>query len=355
MPSSWNIDIAGQLGQPGGPPGAPGSVGPTGPVGPGYQATSTTNLPLALGPITIATQAGLAYTVGARVRLASNSAPGQWMEGPVTAYSGTSLSLNIDLLSTGIMVAQYVTLPNYLGGLTLSNDATSPNTVLDIATGCATSDDNTTTMPLVAANFTKNCNAAWAVGSGNGALDTGSALVANAWYHVFLITRTDTGVVDVLISTSVSAPTLPTNYTKRRRIGTIATNASAQIIAFTQFGDQFLWTTVINNYSNVGVSQTQSQLTLSVPPGIKVIAIFGAWFYPNVNSTVLFQSPDVTSGLAVGSNTNISIWGTAAGPLVGFECQVRTNTSQQINMVALSTTTNGLYINTRGWIDHRGK
>jgi hypothetical protein len=276
------------------------------------------------------------------------------MEGPVTAYSGTSLSLNIDLLSTNVMSPQFVVLPNYLGGLTLSNDGTTPATVLDIATGCATSDDNTTLMPLTVAGFTKNCNTAWAVGSGNGALDTGSALAASAWYHVFEIARTDTGAVDVLISQSVSAPTLPTNYTKKRRIGTIATDGSAHILPFIQFGDQFLWTTVINNYANVAVSTTQSQLALSVPPGIKVIAIFGAWFYPNANSTVLFQSPDVTSGLGTGS-ANISISGTSAGPAQGFECQVRTNTSQQINMVALVTTTNGLYIHTRGWVDHRGK
>jgi hypothetical protein len=254
------------------------------------------------------------------------------------------------------MAPQFVVLPNYLGGLTLSNDATAPATVLDIATGCATSDDNTTLMPLTVAGFTKNCNAAWAVGSGNGALAASSALLANTWYHVFLIARTDTAVVDVVISTSVSAPPLPSNYTVKRRIGSFATDGSAHIIPFTQFGDQFLWTTVISNYANVGVSQTQSSLFLSVPTGIKVIAIFGAWFYPNVSTTVLFQSPDVTSGLLAGAgNTNISIWGTASGPAVGFECQVRTNTSQQINMVALSTTTNGLYINTRGWIDHRGK
>jgi hypothetical protein len=313
-------------------------------------------LPLARGPITIATQAGLAYTVGARVRLASNSAPTQWMEGPVTAYSGTSLSLNIDLLSTDISPYPFPTLPNYLGGLTLANNATTPATVLNIATGCATSDDNTTSMPLVAANFTKNCNAAWAVGSGNGALDSGSALAANAWYHVFLITRTDTQVVDVLISTSLASPTLPTNYTKKRRIGSIATSASATIIPFSQFGDEFLWVTPIANLNNASWSAntTVAELT-SVPPGLKVIGIYQIYCAPS--GLVVYPTLYAPDASGNANNTvppgNITVWvAAAAGGAV--ELRIRTNTSQQIMFSAVAAG-NGLYLITRGWIDYRGK
>jgi hypothetical protein len=82
-----------------GPQGPAGPTGSAGPTGASYVATSTTSLPIAAGPATITTQAGLAYMVGARTRLSSNSNPSQWMEGVVTAYSGTSLTINVDLHS----------------------------------------------------------------------------------------------------------------------------------------------------------------------------------------------------------------------------------------------------------------
>lgn len=93
MPSSWNIDISGQPGLPGGP------AGGLGPAGPGYQATSATNFAVGTGPMTFTTQPGLAYTIGARIRVASRADPTQWMEGLCTAYDPVagSLTLNVDL------------------------------------------------------------------------------------------------------------------------------------------------------------------------------------------------------------------------------------------------------------------
>ena len=81
-----------------GTPGAAGATGPQGPTGAGYQATSTTAVTIATGSHTLTTQAGLAYTVGARVRVSSQSTPTNFVEGLVTSYSGTSLTLNADLI-----------------------------------------------------------------------------------------------------------------------------------------------------------------------------------------------------------------------------------------------------------------
>jgi hypothetical protein len=100
----------GPQGLPGGPgppgaqgltglPGAQGAQGPAGPVGPGYAATSATTLAIATGTKTFATQAGLAYTTGVRCRASSNGSPNSYMEGWVTGYSGTSLSVNVDLIN----------------------------------------------------------------------------------------------------------------------------------------------------------------------------------------------------------------------------------------------------------------
>src|SRR4029077_2029954 len=69
----------------------------------------------------------------------------------------------------------------YIAGLTLSNDASSPNTVLDIASGVATDENGPATVLLFLPAFTKTTGA-FVAGSGNGALDTGS-IANNTWYH----------------------------------------------------------------------------------------------------------------------------------------------------------------------------
>src|SRR3990167_5278425 len=86
--------------------------------------------------------------------------------------------------------------------------------------------------------ITKQLDAAWAVGTNQGGRMSAAA-IANTTYHVPLIKRVDTGVVDVGLDVSATAPTLPTNYTKFRRIGSILREAGA-IVAFSQIGDEFL-------------------------------------------------------------------------------------------------------------------
>jgi hypothetical protein len=75
-----------------------GATGGTGATGAGYGGTSTTSLAIATGSKAFTTQAGLAYVVGSRVRAASAADPADYMEGVVTAYSGTGLTILVDLI-----------------------------------------------------------------------------------------------------------------------------------------------------------------------------------------------------------------------------------------------------------------
>ncbi|WP_247903387.1 hypothetical protein [Bradyrhizobium sp. 131] len=72
-----------------------GVTGATGPTGAGYGGTSTTSLAIGTGSKAFTTQAGLAYTNGARVRASSAANTSNWMEGLVT-YSGTTLTMTAD-------------------------------------------------------------------------------------------------------------------------------------------------------------------------------------------------------------------------------------------------------------------
>lgn len=236
----------------------------------------------------------------------------------------------------------------YLFGATLSTAGIS--TTFSVAAGAGA--DSTGVDLLTLGSSINKTTSAWAVGTGNGALDTG-AIATSTWYHVYLIKRTDTGVVDVLISLSATSPTLPTNYSLFRRIGSMATNGSSQWAKFVQVGDEFLWDTWQNNASAVATSTSASLLTLSVPTNIKVNALVWARFdLVSGSPTILFSSPDASDqapSLTVGT---MIIGSTATVDTITLN--IRTNTSAQIRVRASSST--GTYTATTiGWIDSRGR
>jgi hypothetical protein len=244
-------------------------------------------------------------------------------------------------------------LPKYLAGLTLANDPTYPTNAIDVDVGSACSDDNTTMMVLTASSFQKVLSGPWVQGSGGSGLDTGSP-AAGTWYHVYLIMRVDTYVVDVLVSTSATAPTMPSGYSKKRRIGSFKTNASAQILLFTQYGDMFTWANTVGEVNGAGLpAGNNNPLALSgVPSGVRVVALVQATLYvPAAGPYMNIRPLDQTSAPLAGEQTLYGI----GGNYPATEVQVRTNTAQQIGISTGGSGANNYYINTRGWIDYRGK
>jgi hypothetical protein len=242
----------------------------------------------------------------------------------------------------------------WLGGLTVANNTASPNTVIDTSAGVANADDATTLMTLAA--FTKNANATWAVGSGNGCLDSGSGLAANTWYHLFVIARMDTGVVDELCSTSATAPTLPGSYTKKRRIGSFKTNASSQILAFSQLGDEFIWAAPVQDVNVTTLGTTATTFTLaSVPAGVQVNALVRGWMTNSSNLILGLILPAGESTTTVNSPAaNMNFYSTSSTTGTVATLNVRTSTTQQVKAIASSTSTT-FYLVTYGWIDTRGR
>jgi hypothetical protein len=85
-PAGWNINLSGNK----------GDTGNAGSNGAGYTATSTTSLLIEVASKEFTTQAGLAYTVGARARASSAAGPTNYVEGLVSGYSSTTLTINVD-------------------------------------------------------------------------------------------------------------------------------------------------------------------------------------------------------------------------------------------------------------------
>ena len=238
-------------------------------------------------------------------------------------------------------------IPGFLFGLTLSTAGSSAT--FSIASGAAVNSLATGYMTLASA-YTKTTSA-WALGSAAGALDTG-AIANSTWYHVYLIQRVDTGVVDVLISLSATAPTMPTNYTLFRRIGSMKTNGSAQWTSFMQVGGYFRWVTPVIDGNPMAATTAFAALTISVPLGVSVLAVGNIATVTNGNVASIrpVGAADGTPSITTGALSLVGVGGSASSG--SSQWSVVTNTSAQVE-VAASTAMN-VYVATTGWIDSRG-
>lgn len=249
---------------------------------------------------------------------------------------------------------------NVISGLTLSNDATDASNDLDIAVGVATVTDGTAWyVAKLASALVKQLDAAWAVGTNQGGLDTG-AEATSTWYHVWLIQRSDTGVVDVLFSTSATAPTMPTNYDRKRRIGSFYNSSGSVIDPFTQVGDLFIWATRKADVAAANPGTSAVLRTLSVPLGISVLArihlslVDNSWggtsIYTLVSSpSATDETPSVTACNLQTGLTGLTIIQSHA------DVTVLTNTSSQVRTrQTVSDADTTVRVQTEGWHDPRG-
>lgn len=197
----------------------------------------------------------------------------------------------------------------------------------------------------------------WAVGNNNGGLDTGSVAI-NTWYHVYAIKRLDTGVVDVLISTNATTPTLPTNYTVYRRIGSLKTNGASNWFNFTQIDDKFYWASPVRDVNNQNVGTTYANYTLSTPLGVVTEAMCNCWvFASGSTSTARFYPlflPDINMASGSYGAVNYSVRDVSSGSGMSQELLIPTNTSSQIRAVS-SVAGGTIDVVTGGWIDRRGR
>lgn len=224
--------------------------------------------------------------------------------------------------------------------LKISNNASDATNDIDVASGSCVSDDGTTIMTL-GAGITKQLDAAWAVGTNQGGRDTGS-ISDNTW-HVWVINRPDTNVTDVLLSLSPSSPTMPANYTKKKRIGSIV-RASSSIRGFVQYGSEFYYKTVPAAATQGATGTSAFTMTTAVPTGVQMLGIFN--LHCSDNAGAYLSSLDVTDQAAATSAPLAHGGVTAANGGFG-NARVMTNTSAQIrartsgNMTTFSLATIG--------------
>lgn len=239
----------------------------------------------------------------------------------------------------------------YIDGLIMSTAGSS--TTMAISAGQAT--DTSNALNLILSASINKTTSAWAVGSGNGGLDTG-AIANSTWYYFYVIRRPDTGVVDVVFSTNSSIPTLPANYTQYRYIGAGLTNGSAQWTRFYQYGDEFVWDTPPTD-ANTNATTTPTLYTLSVPRKILQAHMSVISRDEAANSTdVKVYNPAITAVASSNSTaaTTISVT-SSAGTIARIAAPVSCFTNASAQVMVVSSKTSVFEIRTTGWTDTRGK
>lgn len=245
-------------------------------------------------------------------------------------------------------------LRGYLWGLTLSNNAGDPTNSIDITTGAAASDGATPVLMSLASGLTKVANVAWAVGTGNGWLDTGA--IGNGWYYAYIIARSDTGVVDSLLSLSATAPTMPGSYDRKRRIGALFRTAGS-FVTFIQDGDFFEYKAPTADITTI--STTPTLRTIKAPTAFSVMARIGvqiantAGVMPNANHwdpSLGSTLPSTRTGV-VQMFANTPSFAQATSVVM----DVRTNSSGQIYTSTTGGGLTGYNLETLGYFDSRGR
>lgn len=268
------------------------------------------------------------------------------------------LTLPLDVESGGTGYASLAWARGHIAGAKLSNNVADATNDIDIAAGVGVASDQSAFIVLPAA-LTKQLDAVWAVGTNAGMRASGAA-IADTTYHIFLIRRPDTGVVDIAADTSATGANIAANtnvaYTQKRRIGSII-RASAAIVTFRQFGDTFKRTAALDRNDTAAVAS--ALLTVSVPLGIVVQPIFrftmaglagvtcSAAMGDGAESSATIVVNQIFCSAADGSETNEEIL-----PPVFY-----TNTSAQIYFSQTNTagTPATSQLRTIGWVDRRGK
>jgi hypothetical protein len=151
--------------------------------------------------------------------------------------------------------------------ITIAN-GTDADHDIDFTAGNFDFDDQSGQATLSA--ITKQIDAAWAGGTNAGGLDTGT-VAADTFYYLFAIYNPTTQTSDALFSASKTSPTLPSGYTKKKYVGCVLTDGSANIFAFRQVGNRFYYALQFFDIPSGTAPTTPTNKTLTAPPNTLAI------------------------------------------------------------------------------------
>jgi hypothetical protein len=149
----------------------------------------------------------------------------------------------------------------------LANNVSDPNNDIDFSAGTFWYSDYSGYS--IASATTKRLDANWTQGTNQGGLDTGTKQI-NTKYNCFKIYNPTTSTQDAIFSLGAYnvGPTLPSGYTKFSYIGTVFTDGSGNIRAFTQSGNLIEFATTITEFTSITTSYQDASITIPAAPCI---------------------------------------------------------------------------------------
>ena len=108
---------------------------------------------------------------------------------------------------------------DYIGGLTITKDSGNPEDTIIVNAGSAYDSTKSVVLNLASSTSKQNLNQG-----------------ASTTYYVYIIGNSDGTLVDILISSNSTTPTLPDGYTLYRQIGYYTTNSDSEIDTIGYYG-----------------------------------------------------------------------------------------------------------------------
>ncbi len=250
----------------------------------------------------------------------------------------------------------------YIDGLILSPGA---DAIHDIDFGVGICRDNTGVNTMnVDTTFFKRTDAAggWVAGTNQvGLPDVLDPVAVDTWLHCFLLKNPSNGLVDGGFDTNIIATNLlaeATGYTLFRRIGSVKTDGSSEIIPFTQYGNHFVWDDGSRNDVNISnqgtgeVPHTLQEVPLGIRTWAEISVVFGR---PNTASDTAYlvgNGDDTLSAPVLNSNLDARTRGD--GRYSTWHGKKRTDLVQLVKTrQSLSDSSATLSISVHGWEDDR--
>jgi len=207
---------------------------------------------------------------------------------------------------TGKLTASQLSAPvavafNDLSRFVISNGTDTAHDI-DISSGKCRDTTDTYNLEVTSSGLTIALDS-----TGVNGLDTGS-VAADTWYYIWLIRKDSDGSIDALFSLSATSPTMPSGYTYKRRIrGAVLTDVSANIIGFTQYGDNFIFNERITDLSDTTPVTSKTDINVSTPDSLTVIGLFNIVMRDSSESYINLYGLNQTDRAASTDNGDFSI------------------------------------------------
>lgn len=243
-------------------------------------------------------------------------------------------------------------LPNLdVSGLVLSNNATTPNSQVDISAGTARDMNNVIDLrigannPNIQGNVVNTPLTLNMLVNGLNGLDTG-AVAADTLYAIYLVGDSryynPVGALATLASNVVNnvGPLMPFGYDSLRLIGFIATNGSSNIQAFREIGN--------GHFRQVIYAVGQQVLGSGNATAFAEVDVSA--LVPPINNTMMTLNAHLTPGTAgdslqikdVGASTvQTQLYGPVISQLVGSQVQVLAQLSSNLPVFEYQVSSSG--------------